>query len=153
GTTVVSGSELRRFNAALKNDTASASPTGYHGINWFDGDFSTATMRAAIATTSIGESVTGVAFDDRNGNGKRDRAEPGIPGRRLYIDADNDKHFDTDELSAVTGDSGVYIFAGLAAGTYKVRQLFVSGWRQSRPEGGSAWRVTIGSRQTARNRD
>jgi hypothetical protein len=153
GSTVVSGSELRQFIDALKVDRVTASPTGYKSVNWFDGDFNTATMRQAIASTSIGESITGVVYDDTDGDGTRDSGEDGIAGRRVYIDADNDKHFDRGELSDLTNEVGAYIFAGLPAGTYKVRQVPVSGWRQTNPSGGYAWKVTIGSRETSHNRD
>jgi protocatechuate 3,4-dioxygenase beta subunit len=137
----------------MKSDASGTSPTGYRGVVWFDADASTASMRSAIAGTSIGESITGLVFNDKNGDGRRDRHDAGLLSRRVYIDVDNDKHFDAGEPSALTDAAGRYLFAGLAPGQYKVRTPFVSGWRQSNPAGGAGANVTVGERQTTANVD
>ncbi len=48
-------------------------------------------------------------------------AEPGIPGIRVYIDANGNGSFDANEASAVTNANGLYSIGGLFNGPYTVR--------------------------------
>lgn len=76
-----------------------------------------------VVPNGTGGNLSGTVFDDINGNGVKDTGEPGIGGVRVYIDADKDGVFDTNEKNVITPSSGAYSFTGLAAGTYNIRQI------------------------------
>ena len=67
--------------------------------------------------------ITGLAFDDLNGNGVRDAGEQGLPGVTVFLDANRNGVLDAGERSAVTDASGNYRFANLGPGTYRVRSV------------------------------
>ena len=72
-----------------------------------------------ITQTSL---ISGVVFADANRNGVRDATEAVLPGRVVYLDADDDLFQDIGEQTARTDDAGNYIFDNLSAGnTYRVR--------------------------------
>lgn len=87
---------------------------------------------APVATGSI----KGIAFADDNGDGVRQSSELLQAGWTMYVDADNDSIFDSTEKSAVTDATGAYAFSGLAAGTYRVREVLKSGYRRTTPSAG-----------------
>src|SRR5688500_11940190 len=60
-------------------------------------------------------SLTGIVFSDLNGDGDyQPPAEPTIPARTVYIDANNNGVFDIAETSAVTDGTGTYQLTGVA---------------------------------------
>ena len=98
-------------------------------------------------TTSVGSATTGVNFGnrqrtdaaiggvvyvDRDHDGVRDPGEEGLPGIRVYIDANNNNSYDVGELEMETeadlfytpdvDEAGRYRFDHLPGGTYVVRQ-------------------------------
>lgn len=81
---------------------------------------------------------SGRKFADINGNGFLDSGEPGIEGGMVYIDLDNDARIDIGEPRATTDANGNYrlSFAGLAAGTYFVREVVSPGFEATSPAGG-----------------
>jgi uncharacterized delta-60 repeat protein len=95
-----------------------------------------------------GASISGKVFNDANGNGKLDAGEVGLANRALYIDLDNDRALDFNEPIANTDASGSFKFAGLAAGTYKVRQILPAGWAQTTPANGFGIGVTLAADQS-----
>lgn len=104
---------------------------------------------------SGGASFSGTIFTDTNGNGVQDVGEPGLSGRRVYIDANNNGTFDSgSEVSVVSGGNGVYDFAGagLTAGSYVVRTVAVGNEAVSSPSGGS-YAITLVSNETRANID
>ncbi|MDB5327022.1 MAG: Cna B-type, partial [Phycisphaerales bacterium] len=64
--------------------------------------------------------------------------EVGVAGRTVYIDSNTNGTLDAGERSAVTASNGKYIFTGVGAGTYTLREILPSGWTQTRPTAGSA---------------
>ncbi len=97
-------------------------------------------------------SVSGVVFNDVNGNGKRESGDNLLSGQRVYIDKDNDGVFDANEKSRLTDSRGRYRFADLPSGTYRVREVVASGWRTSKPAAGF-YRVVITSGVTIEDRN
>jgi glucose/arabinose dehydrogenase len=93
-------------------------------------------------------SFTGYVVNDRNRDGKWSSGELGLSGRRVWIDADNDGVLDSGEQSVLTASNGKFAFTGLAAGTYTVRTVLPSGWQQTYPGGGAAFKVTLSAGQT-----
>jgi probable HAF family extracellular repeat protein len=91
---------------------------------------STATVRLPLGT------VTGTAFFDVDGNGKKDAGEAVIAGRTVFIDKNQNGILDAGELSAVTNSSGVYTIANVPAGTVRVMQVVPSGFRVDSPTSG-----------------
>src|SRR5437660_8497260 len=81
--------------------------------------------------------LSGVLWNDLNGNGQQDTGESGLVGRTVYIDANNNGTFDTGELSQTTGTGGAYSFTGLAAESYTVRQVELTGWVETTPGSGT----------------
>jgi uncharacterized protein (DUF2141 family) len=77
--------------------------------------------------------VGGIVFDDLNGNGVREAAEPGIPSVLVYIDANLNGFQDKNEPKAFTNATGNYMFNNLAAGEYRVRHDAPLGRRLSAP--------------------
>jgi len=77
--------------------------------------------------------LAGVVFADRDGDGRRGAAEPGIAGRVVYLDANGNDRLDADERKTTTGEDGSYVFTGLTAGTVEVRQVLPADQRQTTP--------------------
>ena len=54
-------------------------------------------------------------------------------GVTMYLDINNNGTFDSGDVSTTTSSTGVYTFSGLAAGTYRVRQVVPAGFTQTSP--------------------
>jgi uncharacterized delta-60 repeat protein len=101
-----------------------------------------------FGTRDVSATVSGVIWNDLDGDGVRDIApvggEPGLTGRIAYIDLNNSGTLDqTSEPIASTNASGVFTIINVPAGTYAVRQVLPTGWRQTAPSPGSAITVTL----------
>ncbi len=81
-----------------------------------------------------GSSLTGTAWHDLDGNGKREAGEPALPDWTVFLDANGNDALDEGETSAVTNAKGVYTFDDLAAGTYTVSQVLPLGWSNTYPK-------------------
>ena len=77
--------------------------------------------------------ITGVVFDDVNGNGVRDVNEPGLANQLVFIDANLDGQPQSTERSTLTGTDGAYIFRSVQAGTRRVRHAPDAGRRLTSP--------------------
>ena len=75
--------------------------------------------------------LSGFAFDDKNGNGVYDTGETKTAGKTVFLDANGNGAPDAGEASVVTGTGGAWAFGGLAAGTYHVRRIFPPGYAYS----------------------
>ncbi len=104
-------------------------------------------MRQLLSTATI----SGIVYNDVNGNGSQNSGEAGLSGTAVYIDATNAGVFKTGDKEVTTGASGSYSFTGLAAGTYIVRQILPLGEKQDFPGNGLGNHVTVTSGQTANN--
>ncbi len=68
--------------------------------------------------------IIGYSWSDFDLDGSWDAGEPGRYGTQVYLDLNDDGLFDPQaEPSALTGQDGQYVFANLAAGTYRVRSV------------------------------
>lgn len=76
--------------------------------------------------------VSGVVFNDLNGNGLRDSGEPGLPGATIFIDLNGNNTPDAGE-TRITDASGTYSFTGLVPGTYVVTQILPNGTVNTTP--------------------
>jgi Tol biopolymer transport system component len=77
-------------------------------------------------------SISGMKFEDLNGDGVKDAGEEGLDGWTIEL-------VDRSTLQVVaaqtTSDGGLYAFAGLLSGDYEVRELLQDGWIQTLPAG------------------
>ena len=78
-------------------------------------------------------SLSGIAFNDSNKNGKYDKSDTLAAGKTVWLDLDNDGVRDANEPTVVTDAKGKYTFKHLAAGTYRVRRLVSRGYVESTP--------------------
>ncbi|KKP64634.1 MAG: hypothetical protein UR61_C0042G0001 [candidate division WS6 bacterium GW2011_GWE1_34_7] len=77
--------------------------------------------------------ISGMKFEDMNGNGIKDAEDFGLSGWTIFLDTDGDGIFDIDELSRVTDSTGYYEFSNLASDSYRVREVLQGGWTQTSP--------------------
>lgn len=83
----------------------------------------------------------GTIYNDLDKNGERGDEEPGLAGRAVYIDSNGNGQFSSDELSTLTDTNGEFVFNGLRAGSYKVRQISPAGW--AAPTGNDVWEINV----------
>lgn len=76
--------------------------------------------------------VSGVVFNDVNGNGKQDVADKALAGWRVYVDTNNNGMFDAGETSVLTDANGKFTL-NLPAGTYEVSVQLKRGYYQTAP--------------------
>jgi len=82
--------------------------------------------------------IAGTVYDDADSSGTFDPGETGIAGRTVYLDDNNDSTRDGGETALQTENDGTYIFLGLSAGTYHVRQIVPFGFDQTTPPNSQA---------------
>jgi serine-aspartate repeat-containing protein C/D/E len=96
--------------------------------------------------------IAGQVFQDTTGNGIKGTSA-GLANWRVYLDLHNSGVFDPSDPNTLTDAQGNYIFGGLAAGTYTVREVVQTGWVQTTPAAGY-FTVTIdGPSTTVTGRD
>ncbi len=84
-------------------------------------------LTADDATGRIG----GTLWNDLNGDGVRGSDEPTIANRTVFLDGNKNGLLDSGEASTVTNNAGEYLFDGLGAGEYSVRQIVPDNWTPS----------------------
>ncbi|MBN2259179.1 MAG: DUF11 domain-containing protein [Clostridiales bacterium] len=81
--------------------------------------------------------VSGTKYHDLNGNGERDRDEPGLEGFKIYIDEDDDGIWDEGEPFDITDEDGHYQIPTYRNPCYCeffiLREVPQRGWFQSEP--------------------
>ena len=101
---------------------------GYSGGLMFDVNGNIVPVPAGAST------ISGLKFDDLDGDGVMDAGDPGLAGWTIYVDYNNDGVFDPlTEPSAVTGVGGAYTIISVAPGTWNVREVGQVGWTNSFP--------------------
>ncbi|MHB1035657.1 MAG: SdrD B-like domain-containing protein [Pirellulales bacterium] len=97
---------------------------GYHEVHFFSGSM--------IENLDFGGyrriSLSGRVFDDRDADGARDAAEPGLDGWTVFVDVNGDGAPTAGEPSATTAGGGLYAMSDLRPGTYRVRVARQTGW-------------------------
>jgi predicted outer membrane repeat protein len=87
-------------------------------------------------------SISGVVFNDRDGNGLQDAVDQPLSGRTVFLDANDNGTLDAGELSRLTPANGSYSFNSLPAGSYVLRQILPSQWQETTPAGALRFTVT-----------
>lgn len=89
-------------------------------------------------------SIAGRVWHDKDGDGIVDAGDVGLAGVRMYFDNNNNGVFDSgSEASVLTNSNGNYVFAGLVAGSYRVRQAVPTGFQQIVPTSNASRTVTL----------
>ena len=105
-------------------------------------------LLAAAPTLGV---VTGIVWNDLNGNGVRDASESKQSGWTVYADTNGNAQLDRGEPAAVSGRDGSYRLSA-APGTYTIREVPVSNWQVTAPVGGS-YSVTVIARNAVTGKD
>ncbi len=80
-----------------------------------------------------GREISGLKWNDRNGNGVRDPGEPTLSQQKIFIDLNRDGLLGICEPVTYTDQNGRYRFRDLDPGTYQVREILDVGWQQTFP--------------------
>ena len=72
--------------------------------------------------------ISGMKFNDINGDGVKDPGDGGLSGWTIQLDKDANG---TVDATTVTDANGNYSFTGLTAGTYRIREVNQVGWIQT----------------------
>lgn len=83
-----------------------------------------AQLSPAQQTSGAEGVVSGVVYEDGNGNGVMDDGEVGVPGAKVVLLSFPDEE-ELDEV--VTGPEGTYSFASVPPGEYQLQITFPSG--------------------------
>ncbi len=126
---------------------AGPSPTEQGASAWTGGSLQTTVDIGGSGATSIQfspaaimvGSISGVKFNDLNGNGLRDAGESGIDGVTIYLDLNNDGQLDGTDVFQITASGGLYSFSvtpdanksTIANDPYIVREVVPDGWMQT----------------------
>src|SRR5439155_15822648 len=102
--------------------------------------------------------IGGIVFRDRNGNGKRDANEPGLPGQVIYLDANQNGRYDSgepvtkttvDNPSTPNSEAGSYSFGTLDPTTHLIGLQVGAEWSSTNTR--NVQRVSIASDGTEGN--
>jgi subtilisin family serine protease len=118
--------------SATYSGNATNNPATDNGVN-------ETSAQAIVTPPPVTLVVSGLAFDDVNGNGVYNNSDARLAGWaiQLYQESDGTSGLQTgtggDRLaaSALTDANGNYAFNGLVPGTYYVREVAQSGWVQT----------------------
>jgi len=89
-------------------------------------------VAADLGNVQLG-SLSGLKFNDLNGDGVRDAGEAGIEGWTIFLDANINGTLDAGEVFTLTAADGSYTFANLLPGQYTVAEEQRTGWVQTTP--------------------
>lgn len=113
--------------------------TVFSGINSPARDFANFNVSTAVAG-----SVSGVVWNDLNGNGVRDVtpatsnfSDPGVGNRVLFVDRNSNGVLDAGEPNATSAPDGSYTISGVAPGTVTIVEVGLAGWSPTNPSSGS----------------
>lgn len=99
---------------------------------------------ASTVPRADGGAISGYVWNDLNVSGAKELGESNYLNRaQVYLDANNNGHLDSGEVSARSRTNGNYTFTNVAAGTYRVRINPPAGYRRTAPLPTFSWNVTI----------
>ncbi len=78
-------------------------------------------------------SISGIKWNDLDGDGVLDNNEPGLENWTIYLDDNQNGLFDPGEISTTTDSDGNYSFTDLDPDTYIVAEELQDGWVQTFP--------------------
>ena len=111
------------FRFDSDHTVARAAPSGV----WVDD------VRLSADTKSSAGTIKGTLFDDPDGDKVRDSGEAALAGWTVYLDRNQNRRRDSNEVSRTTDSSGHYTFSNVAPGTYYVAAVPKPGYVQTSP--------------------
>ena len=87
--------------------------------------------------------VTGLVWNDLDGDGIRDGGEAGLANRTVFVDTNGNQSLDLSEISATTDSSGNYTLRNVPSGAHDVVQVVAAGFSETAAPGSVT--VTAGS--------
>jgi hypothetical protein len=87
--------------------------------------------------------VRGTVFNDLNGDGLRQKKEPGLVGVFVYEDLTNVGYYVVGDPATTTAENGSFRLTGLAPGAYAIRIGSVAGFKETHPPGDSGVEVSL----------
>lgn len=75
----------------------------------------------------------------------------GLPGWTIFIDKNDNRILDSEEINVQTDDNGYFEFTGLTAGTYSICEVEQSGWQRMHPSGTNCQDLVITSGSDVKN--
>ena len=100
------------------------------------------TFKLTPTGTTTG-AVGGTLFNDTNSNGIYDLNELPLQGRTVYLDNNNNGVLDSGEPTTQTDSTGLYLFTGLPAGSYTVRELLPANASQTYPASNQPQKLSL----------
>jgi hypothetical protein len=79
------------------------------------------------------QTISGVKFNDLNGDGIRETGEPAVSHVTIFLDLNNDGKLSIVEPAAVTDNFGRFSFTKVPPGNYVVREVIAPGQSQTLP--------------------
>src|SRR5205085_12478005 len=76
-------------------------------------------------------SISGLVFQDNNGDGGRQAGEPGRAGVSVFLDSNSNGVLDSGEPVVKTDATGAFTFSNLGASPYQLRAVAPVGWLQT----------------------
>jgi hypothetical protein len=89
-------------------------------------------VTCTFTNTELG-SISGVKFNDKDGDAVKDWHESTMKDWTIFIDKNGNKRLDKYEMSDKTNHDGKYSFDNLLPGTYSVCEKMQEGWYNSTP--------------------
>lgn len=96
--------------------------------------------------------ISGIFFDDLNGNGVREAGEPGLKNQTVFADLNFNGRLDASEPRVVTGNDGSYTFSNAPNGIFRVMSVVPNGRRLTAPAS-VFYDVVIAGNTVASNRN
>jgi hypothetical protein len=96
----------------------------------------------------VSGSISGLKFNDLDGNGARDSGEAGLGGWTIQLNTVGTTVYGTSaSASSVTQSDGSYSLTGLWPGKYTVSEVFRANWRQTHPANLAPYVLDLGPEQ------
>lgn len=83
------------------------------------------------STANLPATLSGVVYNDANGDGAKSSGEAGLGGVKVFIDANNNGKQDSTDPFTTTSSNGSYSFANAPLGAHNVYVIAPSGYRVS----------------------
>ncbi|HEX3152702.1 MAG TPA: SdrD B-like domain-containing protein [Gemmataceae bacterium] len=132
-------------------ETQPTSPANQNGKSIAGNGGGTATSNTVTGITlTVGKAATGYNFgeiplvqtggfvyEDKNGNGKKDSGEPGIPGALVTLTGTDVLGAAISAKTATTDASGAYVFNAILPGTYAITETQPNGYTDGKEQNGT----------------
>lgn len=128
---------------------------GYHPSAPAGGSYTVTATTASVffgknfanVQASAPASISGYLYNDIDGTGTTTSFFNVLSNWRVYLDTNNNGHYDPGEPTALSDSNGFYTISGVTPGAYTLRDVLPSGWYATTPASGSL-SLSVGSGQS-----